>query len=95
MGVILRRMDTVILDMAVTKMRLKPMMRVFTSRLVTARAEQIPRICRKMGFSFHSPKRKIRLLLDFATPNDLFLSTEEPLGKASIARFVPGDGPHY
>ncbi len=63
-------MDTVRLDMEVTKIRLKLMMSVFTMRLVTARAEQIPRIWRKTGFSRHRPVTKIVLPLNFATGNN-------------------------
>jgi hypothetical protein len=70
-GVTFLRIDTVTLDMEVTKMRLKLMMKVFTIKLVTARAEQIPSICRKTGFSFHKPEMKIALFLSFATVNNL------------------------
>lgn len=66
-----RRIDTVRLDIAVTKMRLRPIIRVLTRRLVTANAEQIPKICRKTGFSLHKPEMKIVFPLNFAMRKNL------------------------
>ncbi len=70
-----RRIDTVRLDIAVTKMRLRPIIRVLTKKLVTANAEQIPKICRKTGFSLHKPEMKIVLLLNLAMRNTLRFQT--------------------
>jgi hypothetical protein len=70
-GVRFLSIETVTLDMEATKMRLRLMMRVFTIKLVTARAEQIPSICRKIGFSLQRPAMKIDPLFIITTGKNL------------------------
>ena len=55
------RRETVRDDMAMVKRSPVHMTRVLARTLVTARVEQIPRVCRKRGFSFQNPLRRISL----------------------------------
>jgi hypothetical protein len=64
-GVTFLNRETVTFDMVATKIRLSPMIKVLINKLVTARAEQIPRICLKTGFSSQIPLKKILRLLSF------------------------------
>ncbi len=55
-GVTVLRADTVAQEKAVANMSPSPMTREFISRLVTAREEQMPRICRNTALSLMRPE---------------------------------------
>ncbi len=79
-GVTFLSADTVALDMAVTKMSPSPMIKVLVMRLVTAKAEQMPKIWRKTGFSSQTPFRKMVRALSAAISkfgSSLFDPTKE------------------
>ena len=62
-GMNLRMRLTELFAMAVTKMRARHMVTAVSSFVVTARAEQIPRICKAMGLSSKiGPSRVSRAL---------------------------------
>ena len=59
MGVYFRKRETVSDDIQTVKIKPTSITSVFTIRLVTAKVEQMPRICLSTGLSFHNPVRKI------------------------------------
>src|SRR4030042_3079910 len=59
LGISLRSRERNRLERPVTKMRPAPMTSALSTRLVTARVEQIPRIWRVMGFAVYSPSPRV------------------------------------
>ena len=99
MGVMFLSKDTVTEDMDRVKIRPAFITMVFTRRLVTARVEQIPKICLSTGLSFQRPSLNIWMLPGgFGTFYYPFLNDPQSslrklsrslLRKASIPLLVP------
>ncbi len=61
LGIRLRRIETARLLRAVTNINAAPITSEFSNLVVTAKAEHIPNVWQKMGFSAQSPPIKVDL----------------------------------